>query len=250
MNTRFTALSISSTHMKMMIALRRVRTPTTPIVNRTADRARDSASTSIPPSSQNHGSGDCDEEQNAGELECEQIFVEQRARDRADCAVLLQLGGGIARWNLELPGHIADRNGHELRQKYEANERRDHHRPLAPRIGDLRRMAEIEQHDDEEKYDHDRTRVYEHLHHADELCVEQNVDRREREHRIDEPQRSRDGALPRDEGERRSDRHHTEEVEVKSVEEGIMLFHHSPFGSSGSHISQTGCVCAVSRSRS
>ena len=37
-NVRFTALSISSTHMKMMIALRRVSTPTTPIVNSTAEK--------------------------------------------------------------------------------------------------------------------------------------------------------------------------------------------------------------------
>ena len=37
-NDRFTALSMSSTHMKMMIALRRVSTPTTPIVNSTAEK--------------------------------------------------------------------------------------------------------------------------------------------------------------------------------------------------------------------
>src|SRR5215510_5566018 len=43
-NVRFTALSISSTHMNTMIALRRINTPTTPITKRTAEKKSDSAS--------------------------------------------------------------------------------------------------------------------------------------------------------------------------------------------------------------
>src|SRR5207247_2478086 len=39
-NVRFTALSISSTHMKITMALRRISTPAKPIVNRTAESAR------------------------------------------------------------------------------------------------------------------------------------------------------------------------------------------------------------------
>jgi hypothetical protein len=37
---RFTAFSISSSDIKMMMALRRVTTPTTPITKRTAERMR------------------------------------------------------------------------------------------------------------------------------------------------------------------------------------------------------------------
>src|SRR3954468_13936177 len=78
MNVRFTALSISSTHMKMMIALRRVSTPTTPIVNRTAEKNSDSASISVPPARERHRADDRRQQQHARDLECEQIFVEER----------------------------------------------------------------------------------------------------------------------------------------------------------------------------
>src|SRR6185437_2994004 len=48
MNDRFTALSMSSTHMKMMIAFRRVSTPITPITNSTAEKKRASGTMSNP----------------------------------------------------------------------------------------------------------------------------------------------------------------------------------------------------------
>ena len=38
-NNKFTALSINSTHMKIIIALRRIKTPITPIVNNATDNA-------------------------------------------------------------------------------------------------------------------------------------------------------------------------------------------------------------------
>src|SRR5690349_19093533 len=85
MNVRFTALSISSTHMKMMIALRRVSTPTTPIVNRTAEKKSDSASIGrISASRQRDGSYDGGEQQHARHFECEQVFVEERPGHRRD----------------------------------------------------------------------------------------------------------------------------------------------------------------------
>src|SRR4051812_16410521 len=94
MKVRFTALSISSTHMKMMIALRRVSTPTTPIVNRTAEKNRDSASIGGGVAArQRDRSYDGGEQQDARDLEREQIFVKQRSghrRDRADRRDLLR----------------------------------------------------------------------------------------------------------------------------------------------------------------
>src|SRR5215213_7892376 len=85
MNVRFTALSISSTHMKMMMALRRVSTPTTPIVNRTAEKKSDSASIDrISASRERDGAYDGGQEQNARDLERQQVFVKQRSGDRGD----------------------------------------------------------------------------------------------------------------------------------------------------------------------
>src|ERR1043165_8088490 len=75
---RFTALSISSTHMKMMIALRRVSTPTTPIVNRTAEKKRDSASIgSVAAARQRHRPDNGGEQQDARDLESQQVLMEQ-----------------------------------------------------------------------------------------------------------------------------------------------------------------------------
>src|SRR5690349_16352206 len=91
MNVRFTAFSISSTHMKMMIALRRVRTPTTPITKSAAESASDSASTRIPPSPKHHRPRNRHEQENARQLEREQIFIEQRPRDRPHCPVFCEL---------------------------------------------------------------------------------------------------------------------------------------------------------------
>src|SRR5437763_15340420 len=91
MNVRFTAFSISSTHMKMMIALRRGRTPTTPITKSAADSASDSASTRIPPSAKHNCAGNSDEQEHTRQLEREQILVEQWTRDRSDRAVFRQL---------------------------------------------------------------------------------------------------------------------------------------------------------------
>src|SRR5258705_11055224 len=84
-NVRFTALSISSTHMKTMIALRRVSTPTTPIMNRTALKNSDSASMgTLPALAQHHGPDDRGEEQHARDLEGQQVLIEQRPGDGRD----------------------------------------------------------------------------------------------------------------------------------------------------------------------
>src|SRR5262249_20710440 len=80
-NVRFTALSINSTHMKTMIALRRMSTPTTPITNNTAEKNRASASIAAsrgfaPLLAEHHGPHDSGEEQNTRHLEREQIILE------------------------------------------------------------------------------------------------------------------------------------------------------------------------------
>src|ERR1051325_3310932 len=92
---RFTALSISSTHMKMMIAFRRVSTPTTPITNSTAEKKSDSASIGflLASACQGDGTHDGGEQQDAGEFEGEQILVEERPGHGLERA----LGGDLRR---------------------------------------------------------------------------------------------------------------------------------------------------------
>src|SRR5262249_50494012 len=72
----------------MMIALRRVRTPTAPIVKSTAESASDSASIDAPPPTKHYRPDDRHEQQNARQLECEEVLIEQRLRDAADRALV------------------------------------------------------------------------------------------------------------------------------------------------------------------
>src|SRR3954470_21541972 len=82
---RFTALSMSSTHMKMMMAFRRVSTPITPIVNRTALKNSDSVSTgTLLPFAQHDGADHGGEQQHARDLERQQVFIEQGPRQWRD----------------------------------------------------------------------------------------------------------------------------------------------------------------------
>src|SRR5687768_12961537 len=124
-NARFTALSISSTHMKMMIALRRVSTPTTPITKSSAEKKSDSASivgSSAP--AQHDGADDRDEEQHARQLEGEQILGEQGLRDRRDGAALGDLLGDDTRRQRHRIGDARPREREHLRQQRDAHQRR------------------------------------------------------------------------------------------------------------------------------
>src|SRR5215467_6767857 len=79
-NVRFTAFSISSTHMNTMIAFRRINTPKTPIANSTAEKKRDSASKVFSAlTTDDHGADDRRQKEDAGDLEREQVVVEERA---------------------------------------------------------------------------------------------------------------------------------------------------------------------------
>src|SRR5436190_14806030 len=247
---RFTALSMSSTHMKMMIAFRRVSTPTTPIVNSTAEKNSDSFNIGASPS-QDYRTHDRGEQQDARQLECEQILGEQRPGDGCDRTVLHDVRRQRAWRQRQRIGDPHAREREHLGDEREADETRRELPPEAARIRELGGMAEVEQHDDEQEHHHDRARVHQHLDRTDELRIQQDVERGEAEHRVHEPERRRRGRLARDEQQRRHDGDDAEQVEVKGVEQRkIALRHHSPLGSAGSHISHTGCVCAIRRSRS
>src|SRR6266508_3065925 len=169
MKVRFTALSISSTHMKMMIALRRVRTPTTPMTNRAADRASDSASMAVLPSAEHHRPGYRYEQQHARQLEGQQIFLEQRSRHGANRAVLRHLGDRKAARNFVPRCDVATPDHHDLGDQNDSDGGSAQRCPSASAVCDLRRMTKVEKHDHEEEDHHDRAGVDEHLHDADEL---------------------------------------------------------------------------------
>src|SRR3954467_8112638 len=122
MNVRFTALSISSTHMKMMIALRRVSTPTTPMVKSSAEKNSDSASISIPPACQCHGSDNCGEKEHARDLEGEQIFMEQRTGHGLDRTIGGDLRCGIVRRETQRVRCLRPRHREDHGQDRDANQ--------------------------------------------------------------------------------------------------------------------------------
>src|SRR4051812_8322142 len=228
--------------MKMMIAFRWTSTPITPMMKSAAVSARDSASTDGPPAPEHHRAGDGDEEQDAGELEGEQVVPEQWLRDRTDGVQLLQLLLVEITRHYQLLRQLRTENHHDLAQQAESDEPGGQLPTRTARGRQLRWMPEIEEHDDEQEHHHDRAGVDQHLHYANELRIEHDVQGGEAEHRIDQPQRRGDRALARDESDRRGERDDAEQIEMKDVEERVVRLGHCPFGSSGSHISHTGCV--------
>src|SRR6266508_4227451 len=146
---RFTALSISSTHMKITIALRRSSTPATPSVNSTAEMTRAGSSSTLQfPLRQHYRADDRGEEEQAGDLEGDQIRVEQGAGDRRDHPLLLQRRHR-ALGQLDGGGRRRVSEHAQLQQQRAGEQRADPqpHRSLqVTRPG----AAEVEQHDHEE----------------------------------------------------------------------------------------------------
>src|SRR6266542_1020386 len=202
-NVRFTALSISSTHMKITMTLRRNSTPATPSVKSTAEIARAGLSSMLQlPLREHDGADDRREQQYAGDLERNEVGIEQGGDQQS-------------------------------------------HRPL-----DVGRSgpSQVQQHDHEEEQHHDRAGIDQHLEHRDELRVEQHEQRGEREQGDDQPQRAGDRVPARDAQQRAQ---HRDDAEKPEKGQGAKWQRgYSPLGSEGSHSVETGCVCAVRRSRS
>src|SRR6266545_4284421 len=97
-NVRFTALSISSTHMKITMTLRRNSTPATPSVKSTAEIARAGLSSMLQfPLREHDGADDRREQQHAGDLERNKVGIEQGGRDGGDHPLLLHRRHGPRR---------------------------------------------------------------------------------------------------------------------------------------------------------
>src|SRR3954467_9019822 len=156
---RFTALSINSTHMNTMIALRRISTPNTPITNSKAEKK--SASASIVFSTlfaEHYRADDRREKQNARHLEGEEVLVEERRGDRGDCTGLRDL---LRRESLrERQRHRRARfgEGKDLGENGQAHRAGGQLPAKTTHVGDAA-MTKIEKHDHEEEHDHDRPGV-------------------------------------------------------------------------------------------
>src|SRR5581483_8783879 len=237
-NVRFTALSMSSTHMNTMIALRRTSTPTTPIAKSAAEIASDSASISVSsqelaaPAANDDGADDRHEQEHAGDLEREEILVEQRLGHRRHRALRLLDDGQRVRRPRDRRERLGMTRGRELRDQREAEQGGDETYAFAAHVGDGAR-SQVQQHDHEQEHDHDRAGIHQDLDDADERRVQQHEQRRETEHDVDEPERRGDRAFARHEDESRRDRDQPEQVEVKAVEEVRVVGHGAVIPPSG-----------------
>src|ERR1700704_2101294 len=132
-----------------------------------AVRASDSASTGGPPPSQHHCARYSHEEKDAGQLERKQIIPEEWFRYHAHGIQLLQLlFVEVGRYD-ELLGKLGSGDHHDLAEESEPDESGRQLPSGAARIRPLRGMPEIEEHDHEQKHDHDRAGVDQDLHDTD-----------------------------------------------------------------------------------
>src|SRR5216110_180332 len=197
-NVRLTALSISSTHMKITIALRRTSTPATPSVKSTAEIASAGLRSTLElPLRQHDGAYDGGEEQDARDLERNEIGVEQRVRHGADDALLLLQRGDGSGGQLDARGRRGLAEHAQLQQQRARQGRGGQESDGALDVG-RSGAAQVQQHDHEQEQHHDRARVDQDLERGDELRVEQHEQRGQGKQGDDEPQRADDGVLARD----------------------------------------------------
>src|SRR5262245_39455478 len=140
--------------MKMMIALRRVSTPTTPITNNTAEKKSASASIGLSPAAKDDCANDRREQQHARQLERQQVFREQRLRDRSDRTLRFHLRGDRTRLEREeRQRNLHAREREDLGEHRESDAARREFPSETARISQFGRMSEVEQHDHEEEHD-------------------------------------------------------------------------------------------------
>src|SRR5215218_1494542 len=98
--------------MKMMMAFRRVSTPITPMVNRTALKKRDSASIgALLPLAEHHRAHDGGEQEDARHLEGQQVLVEEGAGEGGDGAGPVELAPQRALRQRQRLGDAGPREG-------------------------------------------------------------------------------------------------------------------------------------------
>src|SRR6266446_8309789 len=172
-NVRFTALSMSSTHMKITITLRRNSTPATPSVNSTAEIKSAGLRSILEPSLREHdGAHDRGEEQDARDLEGDEVGAEQRIGHGADDALLLLQRADRSWRQLDRRGERRVAEDAQLEQQCDCEDRGGQEPQRPPDVG-RSGAAQVQQHDDEQEQHHDRASIDQHLKRGNELRVEQ-----------------------------------------------------------------------------
>src|SRR5712671_2636497 len=150
-NVRLTALSMSSTHMKITIALRRRSTPSTPSVKRTAEMASAGLRSILELSlRQHHGADDRGKEQDTRDLERNEVGSEQRIGDGADDALLLLKRQDAPRRQGDRRRQRGPGQGLQQQQQRGAEQCRDAEPERSFDIAGTR-TAQVQQHDHEQE---------------------------------------------------------------------------------------------------
>src|SRR5580698_1144134 len=167
--------------MKTVMTLRRNRNPATPKVNRIALRIRYQARGTLCGrgmsgilfdllAAENDGSKNCDQDQDAGDFEGQQVGLEEAASDLLRIAV-----GHGAEFDAFGDGeHSLNDKGGEADEDCEKREAGVGH-PEAAR--ELSLLAGVEQHDYEDKEHHDGASVDDQLGGGNEFSAEQKIER-------------------------------------------------------------------------
>src|SRR5215470_6362511 len=174
---RFTALSISSTDMKMVMMLRLSRKPSTPSENRIALKIRyqESGTISALPLSEHHRAHDGDQNQHRGDLKRQQKILEQQMRDGLGVAEVRGADADFAEF-VTLAHHDPAHHAGQHQDSGNAHQQGD---AAAPRP--LFHPG-VQQHDDEHEQHHDGPGVNDHLDSRDKLGAQKQVDQRQRRH--------------------------------------------------------------------
>src|SRR5690625_1779320 len=185
MMLRLTEFSISSTDISTTIALRRVGTPTTPSTKSIALRARYQLRViSIRSSSACKGYGSLKRRTPpvSGEAALGQDDRTDRGHEQHNGDELERLSDGY--------------RGQQVKGSCNHIEKLSQYRGPKRKCGDtssaretqLRQLAQVEQHDDEQEQHHDGARVDDNLDYADELGMERQVEPGDAEQVEDQPQ--------------------------------------------------------------
>src|SRR5882724_5537474 len=211
MKLMFAAFIISSIDIRMMIALRRVSTPSMPMEKSSRLKTRRCvAGTGIAsfPSAllarQDDRADHRNQQQDRGHLERQQVVPVETDADGLEIPSLSQRRSGGDRHELAAAVQVEDQPHH--RQPDDAGDGGMQPDPISEAV------LKIHEHDDEQEEDHDAAGIDQHLDGGDELRLEQHVDaghRQEGEHQID---RRMDGAPAADHHEPRQDRDRGQDV--------------------------------------
>src|SRR5712692_10050345 len=218
-SARLAALSISSMDMKMTSGLRRISTPSTPMLNSTADSAtyQDSGTILLAlhlPLRQRHHADDGHEQEHGGDLEREEVVGEQEPPQRLHAALYRDVRSGPAQ-------HRGPQD--QRHQDEEHADQRYRHPPLAAeRVRPRLLLARDQDHDGEDEQHGDGSRVHDDLGRGQELRPQGEEEPGHAPQVHHQEERPVNGVPPEEEPRRRAHHQHRQDHEGDHAHEGLM----------------------------